>query len=446
MAPFDSPSNPSSQPLNEAFHAMTLEGGRQAGGGGLLQDDDLSLALDMGGLGDGGDDSFDLLSSQGPPMGGAFGEAEDETVRLGVSPSSAGGEGGLAAAKGQATGTSGSRTGRGTEIDGGFAYGGSMAPQAVPASRQFDPFSSTLPPNSASASSAADSSPLPSTSRSSAATSAAVSTSLLRQPGAEDEEEEDDELDVSAFSEEDQARIKALRFERDGLKGMNRTLEGLRGALGRMEGKVASFASSISTTHSLLDLYSRIASQAEHTKELLLDGEWRGVEADYDLLATRQAAEEQARLREEQEAEERRERERREREEAVEAARRRAADQAARAADAPRGRGRGVLRGSSISSRGRVSSTLSSTRGRGGLSSISSSSSSIPSPTTRSSANISSTSTSTSGIPTASGASTRGSAPVSGVRGVRGLRSRVATAGARGGRGGVGRGGAGAEA
>lgn len=37
------------------------------------------------------------------------------------------------------------------------------------------------------------------------------------------------------------------------------------------------FDSTIATTHELLDLYVRLSSQAEHTQNLLLDGQWQGV-------------------------------------------------------------------------------------------------------------------------------------------------------------------------
>ncbi|BGP43358.1 hypothetical protein JCM10449v2_007390 [Rhodotorula kratochvilovae] len=173
------------------------------------------------------------------------------------------------------------------------------------------------------------------------------------------------------------------------------------------------FESTIATSHALLDLYTRIASQAEHTKDLLLDREWEGVQHDYDHLAAREAAHAAALEREAHEAAlaAQRAEEERAKAEREEEDRRRREEEAVRAPG--RGRGRG-LRGAPSSSnlRGARGSILA--RGSGAR----------PSPPASASA-----SSSSSGIPT------RGSAPVSGVRGVRGLRSRVGTAGARGGRG-----------
>ncbi|GAA6039972.1 hypothetical protein JCM8097_002645 [Rhodosporidiobolus ruineniae] len=371
-------------------------------------DEDLSLASFahdgpdgvggmLGGSGGGEDDSFDLMGSAPPVFGDGFGEGEDETVRFAPMPPPVP----VVAAQ---------EKGKGRGDAEAVFFGGSMAvQQAKTAAGGFDPFAGSSVPSS-----------------SSAARARGVDGDAL------DDDEEDDE---EGWTEEEKKRVRQLREERDYVRGMNRVLSGLKGELGKMEGKFASVGDTIETSHQLLDLYSRIASQAEHTKDLLLDGEWEGVQKDYDRLLAAEAAAaeaEQRRQQEELEAQERREREAREAEERAaraEEARRAAAGAGTRGT----ARGRGVVRGS-LSSRGRLTSTASSsTRGRPA------GSSSIPSPSTRPSANSSSSSFSSSGIPapTAGSASGigRGSAPVSGVRGVRGLRSRVATAGARGGRG-----------
>ncbi|BGP27599.1 DASH complex, subunit Duo1 [Rhodotorula toruloides] len=223
------------------------------------------------------------------------------------------------------------------------------------------------------------------------------------------------------YSEAEVEEIRRLKEERDGTRGMNAVLGDLLGSLRGMEGKMQDFESTVSTTHALLDLYTRIASQAEHTKDLLLDGEWGGVmkascrSLDYeDLMAREAAAAEAERQRLEQEAFEAAERARKDRE-AEEEARRRKREEEERSARAPgsagaRGRGRG-LRGVPSSS------SLRPTRGR-------------PSPTTTTTANSSSSfsSTTSSGIPTrGTGSGVRGGTARGGVgrgRVVMGARGR----------------------
>ncbi|GAA6046798.1 hypothetical protein JCM3770_005648 [Rhodotorula araucariae] len=337
----------SSSALDARFGRLSLS--RPSAATGFLQDEDMSFALA------GGDDSFDFAHTDGG----------EDTVRLasGPAPPAAGGGGE------QHDGGKGKAPQREDDL----FFGGSMATaSAVPASRRFAP-------------------------------------SVPQSTDAEEDGDGDEEMDPEAYSEEERARIRSLRGERDGLRGMNAVLEGMKGALAGMEGKMQAFESTIATSHALLDLYTRIASQAEHTKDLLLDREWEGVQHDYDHLAAREAAHAAALEREAHEAAlaAQRAEEARARAEREEEDRRRREEEAVRAPG--RGRGRG-LRGAPSSSnlRGPRGSTLV----RGGA----------PRPSPPSSS-------SSSGIPT------RGSAVVSGVRGVRGLRSRVGTAGARGGRG-----------
>ncbi|GJN93951.1 hypothetical protein Rhopal_007010-T1 [Rhodotorula paludigena] len=384
---FPTPGSSSSAALHRNFDRLSLTDDSAAassttassGGAGFLQDEDMSLALA------GGDDSFDFVQ---PPVGAGAGERgapagdEEETLRFDGGPGTA--------AKGKAPAP---------EAEGLF-FGGSMA------SAQRGPSASQRFAGAAVGSSVAG--------------TAGVAADEVMLDGAVDEEEDDGESGMEGYTEEERERIVRLRDERDGLRGMNRVLDGMVGALRGMEGKMQAFESTISTSHALLDLYSRIASQAEHTKDLLLNGEWEGVMKDYDLLAAREAEAEAARLREEQEAEEARRRAEEERRRAEEEDERRRRDEEARR-NAPPGRGRGRgLRG-----------VPSSSALRGGFSRGSSTTSRGRSPTTTTSTSFSPTSNTS----VASGIPTRGSAPVSGVRGVRGLRSRVATAGARGGRG-----------
>lgn len=184
-------------------------------GGDSLQDEDFSLALGhdddgQGGMMNGGDDSFDLLGSAAP-FADHEGEGEDETIRL---PPPVPLVGGSSAGKGRAEAAT-------TTRDDGVFFGGSMAAsQAVPASKQFDPFTSALSAHAVSASSAND--------------------EREEGHGGEGREQEDgeDEENYEGYSEEEIRRIRELRGERDQLRGFNRVLEGLRGQLGGMEGKM----------------------------------------------------------------------------------------------------------------------------------------------------------------------------------------------------------------
>ncbi|GAA5846642.1 hypothetical protein JCM9279_003392 [Rhodotorula babjevae] len=341
-----------------------------------LQDEDMSFALA------GGDDSLDF------EQGGA-GAADDETVRL-----AGGGDSATHQQAAVGAGTYGEGKGKAPLRDTDLFFGGSMASaSAIPASQRF------APGGLASA----------------ASSSAQVHDGEGALGAGEDDDADMDGLE--AYTEDERARVASLRSERDGLRSMNGVLDDMKGALAGMEGKMQAFESTISTSHQLLDLYTRIASQAEHTRELLLDREWQGVSRDHARIVEREeahAAELERQARAEAEAAQRAEEERARAERAAEERRRR--EEEAVRAPPTRGRGR-VLRGAASSSNLRGSST------RGASSSL------------RGSARPPPSSTSTSSPSASSGIPTRGSAPVSGVRGVRGLRSRVATAGARGGRG-----------
>ncbi|TKA51738.1 hypothetical protein B0A53_05420, partial [Rhodotorula sp. CCFEE 5036] len=136
--------------------------------------------------------------------------------------------------------------------------------------------------------------------------SSAAPTEKNRGSSYEPDEDDltDSALESRGLAPEELARVRSLRDERDGLRTMNAVLEDVLGALKLTEGKMENFQETIDTSHQLLDLYARIASQAEHTKDLLLDGEWQGVERDYEFLAEREQAAreaEEAALREAEE-------------------------------------------------------------------------------------------------------------------------------------------------
>ncbi|GAA5930918.1 DASH complex subunit DUO1 [Sporobolomyces koalae] len=254
-------------------------------------------------------------------------------------------------------------------------------------------------------------------------------------PVPEEQEEEEDATLVpgfESFSPEDQQRIKHLQAERSELRGMNRVLQGVIKSLNLTETNISKLAASANTSHDLLDLYSRISSQAEHSKDLILDPEWKGLEADEEFLANRQQAieREQERIRIEAEEQERleleqardaEERKKREQEELEHRRKVTSSGTGARGSSVRGTRGASTVGGAGgrVLVRGtRARPTTISTRGSG-----------IQRPTATSSASPSTSSSSfssASGIPTFNGGTTtgRGSAHVSGVRGVRGLRSR----------------------
>ncbi|GAA5985136.1 hypothetical protein JCM5350_000856 [Sporobolomyces pararoseus] len=268
---------------------------------------------------------------------------------------------------------------------------------------------------------------------------------MLEEAGQEYEDEDSDELLVledETCSAQDKERIKQLRNEREELRGMNKVLRQVVLALKTTESNITNLQNAANTSHELLDLYSRICSQAEHTKDLILDPDWRGLDADEQFLLEKQQAyeQEQERIRLEQEREqerilqEEREREEKKRRELEDAELRRKMSSTGGVGGVSRGGGIGRVSGGRVLVRGTrarpttiTSSSSSSTRGGR-----------IPNPSSDTS------SASFSGIPTFSSTTTttsgRGSADVSGVRGVRGLRSRGGVSGIGRGRGG-GRGG-----
>ncbi|KAK4048523.1 hypothetical protein OIV83_004691 [Microbotryomycetes sp. JL201] len=145
-------------------------------------------------------------------------------------------------------------------------------------------------------------------------------------PGYDASDDQDDlDMDDPNATEEEKRRIAELREERDGLRVMNKTLRELLGGLQGVDAKLQVLGENIETAHGLLDLYSRIAAQAEHTQALLLDTQWQGVTHDAQMLVEREAEA----ARQAQEEAERLEQERIEAEEAAAAAAATAAEQAA---------------------------------------------------------------------------------------------------------------------
>lgn len=181
----------------------------------------------------------------------------------------------------------------------GFEFGGSMA--ASTTTRSYD----STPPTATS-----------STQR----TSGTKEEEREKEQEGENEDDGDDDLLIEDdASEEDKQRIKQLRRERDELRMMNKVLRGVVTSLKRTQGnmdvrllspfrfclpgtprlilkadpsisttqpllvcvlrRVQNLQAAANTSHELLDLYSRICSQAEHTKDLILDPDWKGLDA-----------------------------------------------------------------------------------------------------------------------------------------------------------------------
>ncbi|KWU44329.1 hypothetical protein RHOSPDRAFT_34118 [Rhodotorula sp. JG-1b] len=345
-------------PLPSRF---SLGGGGGRGGGrpsvgGLLQDENMSLAV-------GGDYDLDD-EADADPFQLAPGQARDDdddddepTVRF---DGSAGGGGQKPPAKSSADlffggSMAASTSSRGTTgaagqlphsgVGGGGGSGGPLGSSSIlaPGLRSpalASPRSSIFAPAAAATAQGA---------ASSTRTSGTAAAAQTENRGSSYEPDEDDltdsALESRGLAPEELARVRSLRDERDGLRTMNAVLEDVLGALKLTEGKMENFQATIDTSHQLLDLYARIASQAEHTKDLLLDGEWQGVERDYEFLAAREQAAREAEEAALREAEEQAAREEAERvRKAQEEQWRR--DQAERAvASSSAGAGRGAGRG-----------------------------------------------------------------------------------------------------
>ncbi|GAA5903169.1 DASH complex subunit DUO1 [Sporobolomyces salmoneus] len=370
---------------------------------GLLQDESMNLLAGVGGEGEdltllqGGDDSF-FGNEQDDHAG------EEQTIRL---PSASGEQEGLRKSRNE-----------------GFEFGGSMA-TSTSSGRPYDNTSTREATRPSSA-------------------QGHLKEQMRRAGEAEEDEtaEETEELLVledESCSPEDKERIKQLRRERQELRGMNKVLRDVVTSLKITELNMNNLQNATNTSHELLDLYSRILSQAEHTKDLILDPDWNGLEADEQYLFDKQQAleQEQERLRFEEEERQRRleeeEEENRRKKELEEAAAERRRNAASSGATTGRGggTGRGLVRGGTTGGRVLVRGTrarpttitsTTSTRGNGRI------------PTSSNHSDTSSSSFS-SGIPTFTSSAGRGSASVSGVRGVRGIRSRGGTSGIGRGRG-----------
>ncbi|KAG8967725.1 hypothetical protein FRC03_009418 [Tulasnella sp. 419] len=161
------------------------------------------------------------------------------------------------------------------------------------------------------------------------------------------------------------SREEELRSTLFQLRKLNSIFSEYMGALHKSEDHSRRLLEQVESSHRLLNFYTSLLGQTEHTTQLLLDPGWQGALADEEHAAEQARAEERRKQREKEEQERARilEQERIEREEKE----RQAAEERERA-KAERGRadGRGRARGSTSSNRGSGAPTsASSTRGRG---------------------------------------------------------------------------------
>ncbi|SGY20182.1 BQ5605_C017g08513 [Microbotryum silenes-dioicae] len=255
---------------------------------------------------------------------------------------------------------------------------------------------------------------------------------------ASDTDLSDQAMQAMGLTEAEIKRVHQLRAEKDGLRDMNGMLGDMVNSIKGVETKLKVRSknaigvaargqvctNNATTTHELLDLYSRLSSQAEHTQNLLLDPQFRGASAD---AAVREAQQAEA-LRIQQEEEERVQREAREREEARLMREQELATSVVGQNGVVRGSARGGPRGTS-------------TRGLRGVRSVSSGLSGRNTSSSVNASTISTTSSMGAAVPGAGRGRPGATGTVTGVRGVRGLRSRVGVVGGRGasaGRGGSG--------
>lgn len=97
-----------------------------------------------------------------------------------------------------------------------------------------------------------------------------------------------------------------LERERDWLRNINQLLLKSADEMDKIKHKFENVQSATQTSHDLLDLYSKILGQTEHTKDLLSNPDWKGLTED---IQVRSKIEEQERInllreKEKEEAEE----------------------------------------------------------------------------------------------------------------------------------------------
>ncbi|WWD08022.1 hypothetical protein V865_006132 [Kwoniella europaea PYCC6329] len=210
------------------------------------------------------------------------------------------------------------------------------------------------------------------------------STNLQRRDdeAAEDEVEQRQRRRQLSLDNNREDRLRSSLYE---LRKMNEVFEGVIGALEGVRGHNQRLAERVRQTSALLDEYTAIMGQAEHTQQLLLNTKWTGSTDDAEAIAAIEQARLQAIERAEEEsrhaaeqtqlAEEERERRIIERERAEASSSRGARGRAVSRGTGLRARGTGIPRPSVATSRPTSSTTgikrgttsTTTTRGGGGL-------------------------------------------------------------------------------
>ncbi|POW20557.1 hypothetical protein PSHT_03406, partial [Puccinia striiformis] len=155
------------------------------------------------------------------------------------------------------------------------------------------------------------------------------------------------------------ARNRDLENERDWLRGINKMLEASADEMSQIKQKLQNVQTATQTSHDLLDLYSKILNQTEHTKDLLSDPTWQGLRYEKEGRGQRSGEEEtrgRKSTRERGRVDSRREQQRLEAEAAAEAARKQS--QLGRSTrgsgSGRRGRGTGSTAGRSVRGQSRI--------------------------------------------------------------------------------------------
>ncbi|KAL7928533.1 DASH complex subunit Duo1 domain-containing protein [Trichoderma chlorosporum] len=110
-------------------------------------------------------------------------------------------------------------------------------------------------------------------------------------------------------------RDAMLRKELEGVRSINRVIEGVIGTLQRTGGNMESVSKTVSNASALLNTWTRILSQTEHNQRLILDPTWKGATNDLAEIEAEALRKQQAEARRAAEEEARREEVRRRREE-----------------------------------------------------------------------------------------------------------------------------------
>ncbi|KAL6818484.1 DASH complex subunit Duo1 domain-containing protein [Trichoderma sp. SZMC 28013] len=174
-------------------------------------------------------------------------------------------------------------------------------------------------------------------------------------------------------------REAMLKRELEGVRTINRVIEGVIGTLQRTGSNMDSVSKTVSNASTLLNTWTRILSQTEHNQRLILDPTWKGATNDLAEIEAEALRKQQEEARKAAEEEERKEELRRRREE-EELRRKLPASASARGARGStaglRGaRGRTRVATASSRMRSRSSSRIATSSGYSGSSTISASSS-----------------------------------------------------------------------